>query len=227
MTKRPRRLQSATCCRLCRLSLCAALLAFAPYHPVSAQSADAPRVAAAAPPTAAADDSRQRQILLLGVDDMSRRWVQLIVDGFREVALSQERPPALYFESIDTSRFTDAAYVDGLRDWLRQKYRDRSLDLIVPLAEDAVGFLATQKGEPWPDTPILFIEVGGVGYDLDRDLPNAAGLILEDHFPAALRVVKQILPETERVALIYGASAVEQNRFGGFADRVRSSGLGL
>jgi signal transduction histidine kinase len=223
MPIRPRP-ESATGRRLSAAALTALLCALAWTASVRAQ----PSTAApdAATPTAQIEGD-QRRILLLAEEDLSRPAFQLIVNGFREMALSHPRSPGLYFESLDAARFDDAEYVAELKDWLDRKYRHRSLDLIVPLGEAAVGFLVQHKGEPWPNTPVLFVEVGGVKFDVPRDLPNAAGVILEDHFEAALRVVKQILPATERVALVYGGLTIDRNRFGGFPEKVRSAGLGL
>jgi signal transduction histidine kinase len=169
----------------------------------------------------------QPGIVFLAVDDITRPWIHLVTESFREVALDASEQPALFFESLDGVRFDDPGYVEAFRDWLRFKYRSTRIDLVVPIGEDAVGFLARRKGEPWPAASILYLEVGRPRVDIDTLLPQAKGLILEDHFPAALAVMKQVLPETGRVALVYGGSSVEQWRFNLFADKVRSAGLGL
>ncbi len=169
----------------------------------------------------------QRQILILAADDFTRPWIRLIVDGFQDVMMKESNPPVLYFESIDASRFDDPDDAEALRTWLGHRYRNRHLDLIVPLGEPALRFLAEEHGEPWPHTAVLYVEVGGVNVDTARYLPNAEGLILENHFEAALRVVKQILPATERIALIYGTSSLETDRWNSYADLVRGVNLGL
>lgn len=176
--------------------------------------------------TQAAEPPRQARVLILVIDDQTRLWAQRIVGGIHDVLLSVPNPPALYIEGFDVSRFTSPTYAADFRGWLARKYSDRPLDLIIAIGEDAVGFLAEARGQPWPDTPVLFIETG-VRYDLARDLPKAAGIILESHFRSALGVVKRVLPDTQRVVLIYGASDVEHRRFSGFADEVRAAGLGL
>jgi signal transduction histidine kinase len=172
-------------------------------------------------------ESEQPAILLLTVDDPTRPAVQVITEGFQEVALASARPPIVYFETLDAVRFPDPAHLDRFRDWLRDKYRDRRIDLIVPIGEDALYFLASQGGEPWPDVPVLFGEAGGLTHEVGEQLPHATGFIIEDHFPAALRLITTILPDTEHVVLVYGGSQVERQRVGGFADKVREANLGL
>ena len=64
-----------------------------------------------------------------------------------------------------------------------------------------------------------------VRVDTRSTLPRAGGLLLEDHFHDAVGVIKTILPDTKGVALIYGASSIELARWGGFAEKVRKTGL--
>jgi len=171
--------------------------------------------------------TRQSQILILAADDFTRPWVQLTVEGFRDVVLKHPNPPVLSFETLDAPRFDGPEYAEKLRAWWSYKYRDRPFDLIVALGEDTVRFLAEHDGDPWPQTPVLFAEVGGVRVDTARHLPHAEGMIFEEHFQAALRVVKSILPATTHVALIRGASLTETDRWDSFDESVRTAGLGL
>ena len=91
--------------------------------------------------------------------------------------------------------------------------------------QEAVEFLA--GGDPWPSVPVLYADVGAPTIDISRTLPGATGLVFEDHFRAALAVIKSLFPDTVRVGLIHGASTGERSRFRGFADQVRAAGLGL
>jgi signal transduction histidine kinase len=170
---------------------------------------------------------KQPAILVLAVDDFRRPYLRLLIDEFTNAALSVPNPPALYFESLDAPRFQAADYFEGVRDWLRRKYLGRRINLVVALGEDAVDFLARKRGEPWADVPVLYGEVGSIRADTGKDLPLASGLLLEDHTHAALAAIKAVLPGTNRVALISGASTVERMRMGGFADKVRAANLGL
>ena len=107
----------------------------------------------------------------------------------------------------------------------RRNYDGRRVDLVVAAGQEAVEFLAS--GNPWPGAPVLYSDVGPLASDLSRSLPAAEELIFQDHFRAALGVIKKILPDTERVGLIYAASPGEHSRYQGFAGRVRDAGLGL
>jgi signal transduction histidine kinase len=180
-----------------------------------------------AQPSRGLDEARQQSIVVLAVDALTSPWVSLMSEALTGVMTEAPAPPAVYFEAIDAARFQDPQYTDELRDWLGRKYAGTPIDLVVTISEDALGFLASSHGEPWPTARVLYLEVGSVSVDTRTDLPQASGLLLEDHFPAALQTIKTILPDTEHVALVFGASPLEAKRFSGFADKVRSTNLGL
>jgi len=169
----------------------------------------------------------QKRILFLAVDDFTQPYLRLIVDAFHQAVLADPSSPVLYLESLDASRFEKPDYLEGIRNWYRSKYAGTRFDLIVAIGEDAVGFLARGSGEPWPGTPVLYWDIGSISVDTNTLRAHVSGMLLEDHFPAAIGVIKQVLPETKRVALVYGASAVERARFDGFVDKIRNGGLGL
>jgi len=170
----------------------------------------------------------QHGILVLHVDDVTRPWTREITESFVSVFQAAPEPPAVYFETLDAARFWGGGgYLEALRGWLRRKYSGKRIDLVLTVGEDALAFLAQAGGEPWPDAQVLYAESAGVGVDTARTLPRAGGVILEDPFPPALATLKAVLPGTQRLVLVYGASSVDRGRMGGFADKVRAAGLGL
>src|SRR5262245_14781068 len=100
--------------------------------------------------TSAPSRREQKSILFLATDHFTRPYMRLIFEGFTDEVLKSSNPPGLYFETLDASRFEEDQYLENLRGWLREKYRERHIDMIVAIAEDALGFLARSRGEPWP-----------------------------------------------------------------------------
>jgi hypothetical protein len=188
----------------------------------------APPTRARAQPAPALSTSRphaQQSILFLSIEDFTRPYVRLIFESFSNELMASTDAPAIYFESLDASRFEQKQYFDNLRAWLGRKYEATHIDMVVALSEDALAFLADAQGEPWPAAQVLYLEAGSVRVDTRRSLPQAGGLLLEDHFPQAIDVIKMILPGTSRVALLYGASSIELERWRGFAGKVLKTGL--
>jgi len=178
-------------------------------------------------PLANSKPTEQKHILFLAVDDLTQPYLRLITESFSRVILSDSSSPVLYFETLDALRFQKPDYLAGLRDWFRQKYANTHIDLIVAIGEDAPAFIASAPQPIWSDAQVLYWDIGWIREDIQARLPHAAGILLEDHFSAAVGAIKRILPDTERVALVYGASAVEAGRFAGYSDKIRDTGLNL
>jgi hypothetical protein len=202
--------------RTAAVALLTAILTLVPAIPRAQQSAQA---------LPSGRTAGQRNVLVLSIDHFTHPYVRLLFEAFSNELLGATDAPAVYFESLDASLITQPHYLEGLRQWLRQKYARRRMDVVVPLGEDALAFLADAQGEPWPAAQVLYLEAGSVRVDTRTKLPRAGGLLLTDHSLDALATIKTILPGTTHVALLYGASAVEITRWGGFADKVRTAGL--
>jgi signal transduction histidine kinase len=173
----------------------------------------------------AAPAAERRAILSLVSGEPGLPWTDEITRAFVEVVESAPESPAMYFEYIDHIRFGEPGYAEGLRDWLRFKYRNRRIDLLVARAQESVEFLARAGGEPWSGVPVLYTDLAGLTIDISTSLPTASGVVIEDNLPASLALMRIVLPGTERVVLVYGASATEKTRYGGFASRVRDAGF--
>ena len=175
------------------------------------------------PPRAA--PAERPAVLMLSVDDPSRPWTQLVTQGFHDVVQAAPEPPIVYHEYFDVTRFGESGYDEGFREWLRRKYRNTRVDLLVVRGQESVEFLARARGEPWPGVPVLYGEFGGLTIDISESLPGATGVVLQSHVALVLETIKRLLPETERVVLLHGASDTERARFAGYAPLVRAANL--
>ena len=167
-------------------------------------------------------------MLVLTVDDPTVPYLRRLTQEFIEALQAAPNPPTLYFEPLDQSRFEGQDYLEGLRDWLRRKYHGKRIDLVVPLGKQAVTFLAQKGGNPWPDVPMIFFDLGIFGIEAPKELPpNTAGVLFEDHFAAALGIIKVVLPDTRHVVIAHGLSELERTRAADRAGIVRAVKLDL
>jgi signal transduction histidine kinase len=181
--------------------------------------------ATAQPQAGPSAGGRQRGVLFLAIEDFTRPYVRLMFESFSRALLEAPDAPAVYFESLDAPRFERKEYSGQLREWLRRKYAGVRIDLVVPVSDFALAFLADARGEPWPEAQVLYIESGSITVDTARQLPRAGGILMGDHYVEMMRVIAAILPGTRRLALLKGGSALEASRWLGFDERVRMAGL--
>jgi signal transduction histidine kinase len=172
----------------------------------------------AAPPLLAQErqefDADPPGVLVLAVDAVNAPYVRLITERIMKVVFAARRPPTLYFETLDVANFRGDAYFDNLRAWYRAKYESRRVDLVVTLGNDALRFLARGDVKPWPSARILFADLYSIRPEVAPRLPMLSGIVLEEHFPAAIDLVLELLPGTRSVLLATGGSPVERGRNG-------------
>jgi signal transduction histidine kinase len=166
------------------------------------------------------------QVLVIFSDDPSQTWIRDLTDGF-ELASSDDgaNAPAWYFEYLDAVRFQDERHAGEFRSSIREKYRDRHLDLVIAIASNAIKLLADTRDELWPDVPVLFANYAGpVSLDASA-MANASSLSFEYGFDAALVTAKAVFPKITTVAVSSGSSAAERLRESAVDDDVRRAGL--
>ena len=171
-------------------------------------------------------NSPRRAVLVLFVDDASQPWIRDISDGIASVAFrSGADAPILYYEYLDTIRFDDVGYQSRLRASLKQKYADRSIDLVVAVATSAIGFAADARDDLWPDRPVLFASYVAPIPRHVIDHANSYGLSFDWGFDRTLDVMKHVFPDTKRVAVVAGSSEVERVRQSRNLEQLRGSGF--
>ena len=169
------------------------------------------------------------QILVVFSDDPSQSWIHEMTDAMNEVVDEHTgNAPAWYFEYLDALRFQDQEHEREFGAAIRDKYRDRRMDLIVPIASNAIAFAAAAREELWPGVPVLAAEYGGAR-TLARiaSQPKTTTLAFEYGLPSVLATMKQVFPDTTGVAVSYGVSAGERRRESGVAADVRNAGFDL
>ena len=113
--------------------------------------------------------AQQPGILVLAVDDVTRPYVRQTNDGFNEAVLASSDAPAVYFESLDASRFAEDRQ-ELFRTWLAEKYRGHRIDMTarVMLALASLLLGATVGAVQPPLAQVASIPLPGVEGRIDH-----------------------------------------------------------
>jgi hypothetical protein len=150
---------------------------------------------------------RTRQIVLL-YDERTTLPGLAAMDASiaRTLNSSSAEPIEVYRESMDLSRFGSDTYLLLLQDYLRKKYADKKIDVVVAVMSPALDFLLNHENVVFPGTPIVFCgidrrELGG------RALPSrVTGVLLKRAFAPTLDIALKLHPRTRRVVFVAGTS---------------------
>src|SRR5256885_4666158 len=111
--------------------------------------------------------------------------------------------------SLDMARHADPNLQEALVEYLQKRQAHWHPDLVVPIGSPAGVFVEQYRDRLFPETPILY-----TGMDRRRLSPhaleNAAFIGEKFDGPGFIEDILQIAPATKNIAIVIGASPVEQ-----------------
>jgi signal transduction histidine kinase len=116
----------------------------------------------------------------------------------------------IYREAMDLSRFQSERYPALLEEYLRAKYADKKIDVVIAAMGPALDFLLANGSRLFPGASIVFCGIDRRDFG-DRRLPvNVTGVLLKREFAPTLKLALALHPGTRRVLFISGASPFDR-----------------
>src|SRR5256885_3368792 len=129
--------------------------------------------------------------------------------------------------SLDMARYADSTLQEALVEYLQKRQAHWQPDLVVPIGSPAGVFVAQYRDRLFPKTPILYTGMDRRPLPPDALEKNAAFIGENFDVPGFVEDILQIAPATKNIAIVIGASAVEQywaaafrKEFEPFANRI-------
>ena len=176
-------------------------------------------------PSASGNSRDESAVLLVSLDDPNQPYVRQVDQGFRQALNEAKTPPTLFREFYDQVRFgDDPAYPEAYLGWLRRKYSGHPIGAIVVTQQQTLQLFGRGPHNPWNDVPVVYGTFGELTIDIAASHPTTSGVVLENPAPFLFDAIKTILPETRRIAPIYGSSSAER-RNEWFLPQIRERGF--
>lgn len=114
----------------------------------------------------------------------------------------------LFAETLDIARFDPDRHGPILADYLREKFADRKVDLIISTLPQAARFLMKFRGELFPDTPVVYCLADEAELaDLPR-MPNIVGVPLRMPWKETLDLALAVHPDTRQIVVVAGTDTL-------------------
>jgi signal transduction histidine kinase len=149
-----------------------------------------------------------KTVVVLYPDANDGRPGNVLVDrGIRSTfAAADSGNVEIHNEHLDVSRFPDLEYQQNLADFLRRKYADRKIDLVIAGLASGLDFALKHRDHAFPGVPIVFCAVDEREVK-SRKLPaDVVGVPIKMDMAATLAVALRLQPTTRRVYVITGKS---------------------
>ena len=141
-------------------------------------------------------------VLLLYMDEMSHPAERSADEGIRSV-LGNKRDIRIYSEHLDTALFPDPKFQAAQSAWLKNKYRDRRIDLVIAVGLPSQILL--------PDIPTVFCGMERNGLSYATLPPNATAVWPSPDFEGTLIAAARLQPGAHQVVVLSGTTAWDRH----------------
>jgi signal transduction histidine kinase len=179
------------------------------------------------PAVASADAPRPRSMLILDQSEARGPFYYQIFSGIREaVNADTESHVTIYAESLDLSRFRGQAHEENLHRFLREKYRDRPVGVVIAIGAATLDLALSWREELWPDTPIVFATFDKGDLSRLKPPPGVTGGIVRMRLQDTIEAARAVVPNLDTIFLV-GDPWESQVIFHNWKDEIRSAAAGL
>ncbi|XUM22968.1 ABC transporter substrate-binding protein [Bradyrhizobium oligotrophicum S58] len=112
--------------------------------------------------------------------------------------------------SLRTARFNNPGPEEPFVNYLRSLYSQAPPDVVVTIGAPAAGFARKYREQLFPDTPMVFTVVEERLVNRADLTENDTVISVQNNFTATLNNILKVLPDTETVAVVIGASRLEK-----------------
>ncbi len=171
-------------------------------------------------PLSTAEPRAVKRVLLLHSEGAHNQGQELTEQGIRAV-LSANRDFDIqwYTEYLDASRFGDAAHAHAMADFLRRKYAEIPMDVIITVYPWAADFLVAERRTLFADVPVIAAVITRDYADILENSPARAfvtGTIVGQKITSLMDDARRLRPQTRRAALIAGTADSDMHAEEGF-----------
>ena len=108
-----------------------------------------------------------------------------------------------YTEYLESDRFPGENQSEALRDYLRQKYASRFIDVVVAVSDAPLDFLLKYRDSLFTKTPIVFIAIKRPATN-ETSGPGLTGIVLGGGYKKTLDLALRLHTHTKHVFIISG-----------------------
>lgn len=109
-----------------------------------------------------------------------------------------------YAEYLESNRFPGERQSQLLHDYLREKYADRKIDVVITFANPSLNFVLKYRNDLFPGVPIVFQTIKRPELLDQASWPDLTGVVFDQSYRNTLDLALRLHPNTERVLIISG-----------------------
>src|SRR5260221_565366 len=171
-------------------------------------------------PGPVAAEPAQRSVLVLEQSSAGLPFNTALASAIRStINAGSKSPISFYSEHLDANRFFGPEYENEFVQFLKAKYRERHIDVVIVVGVSALDFIARRREQLWPSVPVVFAAIDEATMSR-RTLPsNGPGVTMQLTLQDRVKVARIVTPNLNAVAIV-GDPLERQTSFRHFADEI-------
>lgn len=109
-----------------------------------------------------------------------------------------------YPEYLETNRFPAEQHSEALFEFLRRKYADKPIDVVVPVSDVSTDFFLKYRKDLFPNAPVVYIAIKRRSAEEMTSNPGMTGLIPANTHRETLDLALKLHPNTKQVFVVSG-----------------------
>jgi signal transduction histidine kinase len=160
-------------------------------------------VVCTAPAVALGAESLPRSVLYLDENDPGLPFAIGISAAFRStVNTGGADRVAVFAENLDLVRSSGPRHEEILKTYLREKYRDRPVGVVVTVGPAALQFMLRSRAELWPEMAVVFASVDPETVARAQLPEGLTGLVRRQTLRDSIDIARRLMPGLQRLALV-------------------------
>ena len=171
-------------------------------------------------PRPVAAEPAQRSVLVLDQSSAGLPFNAAVTSAIRSTINAGTKSPISFFsEHLDANRFFGPEYENEFVQFLKAKYRERHIDVVIVFGVSALDFIARRREQLWPSVPVVFAAIDEATMSR-RTLPNnVTGATMQLTLQDMVKVARIVMPNLKAVAIV-GDPLERQTFYRHFADEI-------
>ena len=142
-------------------------------------------------------------VLVLDQSIPHTAWINKLYVALQSTFKSgSDTPITVYSERLEYSHFKGLDYNTLLRNFIKEKYRERNIGIIVAIGIEAAQFAVSLREDLGRDLPIVHANIDDRVAASLKSVPNMTGVTVRSTVRDAISVAKAVVPRLKRIAIV-------------------------
>jgi signal transduction histidine kinase len=154
----------------------------------------------------------QRPVLVLDQSIPHTAWISRLFVALQSgLKAGSDTPITVYSEHLEYTHFRGPEYEELLRNFIKEKYRNRNIGTIVAIGVDAAHLAVTLRDDLGKNLPVVYADVDDRVAASLKLIPNTTGVTVRATVRDAIAVAKIVVPNLKQIAVV--GDPLEQQTF--------------